>query len=115
LRPLLEGDPPEDWRDSMFYAYYENSWALAGLGAEARTDPSFQYFTPHRIGPHRGVRTSRYKLIEYYGEGQYWELFDLEQDPNELRNLFGQAGQQDLIAELTGLLRQQQERFHESG
>ena len=32
-------------------------------------EPSFQYFTPHRVGPHRGVRTKRYKLIEYYSEG----------------------------------------------
>ncbi len=45
------------------------------------------YFTPHRIGPHRGVRTGRYKLIEYYGEGDYWELFDLENDPDEMNNL----------------------------
>ena len=69
-----------------------------GNGAEARSDPSFQYFTPHRIGPHRGVRTARHKLIEYYGEGDYWELFDLEQDPHEVRNLYGQPGQQDLTA-----------------
>jgi arylsulfatase A-like enzyme len=115
LRPLLEGDPPDDWRQSVFYSYYENSWALAGLAAEERTDPSFQFFTPHRIGPHRGVRTRRHKLIEYYGEGQYWELFDLEQDPGELRNLFGQPGQQEPTAELTNLLRRQQEQFHESG
>ena len=115
LRPLLEADAPADWRQSILYSYYENSWALAGLGAEARADPSFQYFTPHRIGPHRGVRTQRHKLIEYYGEGEYWELFDLEQDPNELRNLFGQPGHQDLVAELTGQLRKLQEQFHENG
>lgn len=115
LRPLLEADAPADWRQSILYSYYENSWALAGLGAEARADPSFQYFTPHRIGPHRGVRTQRHKLIEYYGEGEYWELFDLEQDPNELRNLFGQPGQRDIIAELTGQLRKLQEQFHENG
>jgi arylsulfatase A-like enzyme len=115
LRPLLEADAPAHWRQSILYAYYENSWALAGLGAEARADPSFQYFTPHRIGPHRGVRTQRHKLIEYYGEGKYWELFDLQQDPNELLNLFGQPGQQDVTAELTGQLRKLQEQFHENG
>lgn len=115
LRPLLEADPPQDWRRSAFYAYYENSWALAGLGAEARSDPSFQYFTPHRIGPHRGVRTAQHKLIEYYGEGNYWELFDLQQDPQELVNLYSQPGLQDLTAELTQQLRGLQKQYAENG
>ena len=100
LRPLLEGKTPQDWRRSVYYAYFENSWTLRGKGKEAMSDPSFQYFTPHRVSPHRGVRTDRYKLIEYYSEGDYWELFDLKEDPNELKNLYGkpQAGQ--LTAEL---------------
>jgi arylsulfatase A-like enzyme len=115
LRPLLEGDPPGDWRQSAFYAYYENSWALAGLGAEARSDPSFQYFTPHRIGPHRGVRTARHKLVEYYAEGKYWEFFDLQEDPHELVNLYGQPGLQDLTARLTQELRRLQQVYGESG
>jgi arylsulfatase A-like enzyme len=89
LRPLLEGKAPVDWRRSVYYAYYENSWTLRGKGKEAMSDPSFQYFTPHRVSPHRGVRTDRYKLIEYYDEGDYWELFDLKEDPNELKNLYG--------------------------
>ena len=50
----------------------------------------YRYFTPHRIGPHRGVRTARYKLIEYYGEGDYWELFDLQEAPDERHNLYGE-------------------------
>jgi arylsulfatase A-like enzyme len=115
LRPVLEGNPPGDWRQAVFYSYYENSWALAGKGSEALSDPSFQYFTPHRIGPHRGVRTARHKLIEYYGEGNYWELFDLEQDPNELLNLYGQPGQQDLTTQLTQQLRSLQNQYGETG
>jgi arylsulfatase A-like enzyme len=115
LRPLLEESPPEDWRGSVFYSYYENSWALAGQGADALSDPTFQYFTPHRIGPHRGVRTSRYKLIEYYGEGNYWELFDLQQDPDELRNVYSEPGLQDLTAELTQDLRRLQKQYGEAG
>lgn len=90
LRPLLEGNTPADWRQSVYYAYYENSWVLAGKGKEAMADPSFQYFTPHRVPPHRGVRTPTHKLIHYYGDGDYWELFDLEADSNELRNIYGQ-------------------------
>ena len=88
LRPLLEGHSPQDWRQSVYYAYYENSWELQGRGEEAMAEP-YRYFTPHRIGPHRGVRTQRYKLIDYYGEGDYWELFDLQEDPDERHNLYG--------------------------
>jgi arylsulfatase A-like enzyme len=110
FRPLLAGAAPVDWRKSMYYTYYENSWALAGKGKEAMADPAFRFFTPHRIGPHRGVRTPTHKLIHYYAEGDYWELFDLERDPNELNNLYGKAGVEMISAKLReelGRLRQQ--------
>ena len=103
LRPLIEGKRSEDWRRSIYYAYYEDSWQLHGKGQEAMAEP-YRYFTPHRIGPHRGVRTERYKLIEYYGEGDYWELFDLEKDPDELNNIHAGASSQAIVAELSGEL-----------
>jgi arylsulfatase A-like enzyme len=107
FRPILEGKDPADWRRSVYYAYFENSWLLRGKSKEEMSDPTFQYFTPHRVSPHRGVRTERYKLIEYYSEGDYWELFDLASDPNELRNIYGDpsaaAVTADLKKELTRL------------
>ena len=99
LRPLLEGRSPDDWRSSTYYAYYENSWELRDQGDEAMAEP-FRYFTAHRIGPHRGVRTERYKLIEYYGEGDYWELFDLREDPDELKNLYEDPACETIVADL---------------
>ena len=99
-RKLLEGNAPGNWRKSMYYTYYENSWRLSGKGLEARSDPSFQFFTPHRVGPHRGVRTERHKLIHYYSDGDYWELFDLATDPNELRNVYGDAAYSKTLAAL---------------
>lgn len=104
LRSLMEGASMEDWRPSIYYAYYENSWELHGKGDEAMAEP-YRYFTAHRIGPHRGVRTGRYKLIEYYSEGEYWELFDLNQDPNELKNLYGDPAYAALVADLKEDLR----------
>ena len=99
LRCLMEGKSPPDWRQSIYYAYYENSWELRDKGDDAMAEP-YQYFTAHRIGPHRGVRTARFKLIEYYGEGDYWELFDLQEDPNELRNLYSDPASAKIVAEL---------------
>jgi arylsulfatase A-like enzyme len=113
LRPLMEGKSPADWRQSVYYAYYENSWVLAGKGDDAMAEP-YLYFTPHRIGPHRGVRTQRFKLIEYYAEGDYWELFDLERDPNELRNLYGQPGYESITAELRAELQQLREQYQDT-
>jgi arylsulfatase A-like enzyme len=99
LLPILSGASPSDWRDSVYYHYYENSWELQGKGDEAMAEP-YEYFTPHRIGPHRGVRTDRYKLIEYYSEGDYWELFDLQADPNELLNLCDDPAHASILAEM---------------
>ena len=100
LRPILEGDPPPDWRTSVYYTYWENSWALRNASPDQMADPAFQFFTAHRVGPHRGVRTDRYKLIEFFSEGDYWELFDLRDDPHELKNLYGTPGYSEVIEEL---------------
>ncbi len=85
------------------------------MAREQMTDPSFQFWTAHRVGPSRGVRTDRYKLIEYYTEGNYWELFDLQEDPNELNNLYGQPGHTELTEDLTKQLRGLQASYHEDG
>ncbi len=115
LRPLLEGRPPQDWLRTTFYSYYENSWAFREMAREQMTDPSFQFWTAHRVGPHRGVRTDRYKLIEYYGEGDYWELFDLQEDPHELRNLYGEPGHGQLVEELRAELLRLRGQYGEDG
>ena len=115
LRPVIEGKTPADWRKSMLYAYYDNSWALMGLGKDAVTDPSFEYLTPHRVRPHRGVRTDRHKLIEYYSDDGYWELFDLQADPNELKNVYGDPAYAQVTADLTNELRRLQKQYGEAG
>jgi len=82
LRPLLDGPPPADWRDAIYYHYYEfpHGW--------------------HDVRTHYGVRTDRYKLIRFYGDMDLWELYDLATDPHELRNLHGQPGYADVQEDL---------------
>jgi arylsulfatase A-like enzyme len=80
LVPLLRGRPPADWRTAMYYRYYH--------------DPGH-----HNTRAHYGVRTTSHKLIYYWRKDQ-WELFDLRTDPEELRNLYGQPGQEAVSAEL---------------
>ncbi|HZY73137.1 MAG TPA: sulfatase/phosphatase domain-containing protein [Edaphobacter sp.] len=61
-------------------------------------DPSFrkewyyEYFewpNPEAVRPCRGIRTERYKLIHYMMEPQEYEIYDLQSDPGETRNLYG--------------------------
>ena len=81
LRPILEGDSPEDWRESMYYHYYEYpSW--------------------HMVKRHYGVRTKRYKLIHFYYDIEAWELFDLEKDPREMKNLYDDPAYAGIVTEL---------------
>jgi arylsulfatase A-like enzyme len=69
LRPILEGNTPEDWRDAIYYRYYQNPNSF------------------HRVARHEGVREDRYKLIEFTEEGfEGYELYDLETDPHEMDN-----------------------------
>jgi arylsulfatase A-like enzyme len=70
--PVLEGKTPADWRKSFYYHYYE-------------------YPKPHHVRPQYGVVTDRYKLVHFYHDADYWELFDLQKDPEELRSVFGHA------------------------
>jgi arylsulfatase A-like enzyme len=89
LGPLLAGKTPDDWRKSFYYHYYE-------------------YPVPHRVRPHHGVVTNRYKLVQFDGDGEsYTELFDLKDDPRELRSVADdpshQATRKELEAEMTRL------------
>jgi arylsulfatase A-like enzyme len=81
LLPVMKGQPPSNWRTSMYYRYYH--------------DPG-----DHNTRAHYGVRTMTHKLISFWKSGQ-WELFDLVHDPAELHNLYGQPGQERITAELT--------------
>lgn len=69
LVPLLDGRRDVPWRDAIYYHYYESH-------------------AVHMVPAMYGVRNDRYKLIRYY-EPQWngWELFDLEEDPQELRSV----------------------------
>ena len=100
---LLRGETPPDWQTSMYYRYWMH-------GAH------------HNVCAHYGVRTLRYKLIYYYGDplGQEgavgpkerpeWELFDLERDPSEMKNVYSDPEYAEVVASLKGELNRLQEK-----
>ena len=79
--PLLNGKTPKDWRRSLYYHYYE-------------------YPAEHSVRRHYGVRTERYSLMHFYNDIDEWELFDLQEDPMQLHNLYGEPGREALTEEL---------------
>ena len=67
LTPILQGaDVP--WRDVFLYEYFE-------------------YPAGHCVRKNRGIRTTRWKLIHFFEQPQEWELYDLQADPDETKNL----------------------------
>lgn len=90
LVPLLKGEQNPTWRDAIYYHYYE-------------------FLGPHRVARHYGVRDSRYKLIHFY-QFDEWELYDLQNDPDELTNQFANpeyAGEIDRLKKRLVELRKQ--------
>ena len=67
--PVLKGKTPADWRKEHYYHYYE-------------------YPGSHMVKRHYGISTERYKLIHFYYDIDEWELFDLQTDPMELKNVY---------------------------
>ena len=82
LVPLLKGERPNNWRESFYYHYYE-------------------YPAPHRVRPHYGVVTDRYKLVHYYNtDVDDWELLDREKDPLEVKNFYKDPAYSDTAKRL---------------
>ena len=64
----------------------------------------YEYPQPHHVYPHFGVRTERYVLVRFYGPGDFWELYDLEKDIHEVKNIYGEAGYEKITAALTEII-----------
>lgn len=44
-------------------------------------------------------------LVRFYGESNSWELYDLQKDPQEVNNLYGQKPYEKLTATLKDKLK----------
>ena len=70
----LSGSTPSPLcRQMIYYHYYEypHGW--------------------HDVKRHYGIRTRNFKLIHFYDDIDAKELYDLQQDPHELNNVYGRA------------------------
>ena len=92
LLPLLKGERPENWRNSLYYHYYE-------------------YPAEHSVKRHYGVRDDRYKLIHFYNDIDVWELYDLQEDPHEMNNLYGKPSYEAVMKRMRDELYKLQKQY----
>jgi len=59
----------------------------------------YEYSKDHTVLPHLGIRGDRYKLIYFYTVNE-WELYDMQTDGQEQKNLVHSPKHQQLIAQL---------------
>ena len=59
---------------------------------------------------HYGVTTGRYKLIHYYNIDE-WELFDLDEDPEEYTSVYGKSEYNAIFADLSRELKRLQQQL----
>jgi arylsulfatase A-like enzyme len=76
FRDLVAGKTGE-WRDAVYYTYYE-------------------YPSVHMVKRHYGVATDRYKLMHFYYDIDEWEMYDLQTDPSEMKNIYNDPAYADV-------------------
>jgi len=123
--PALSGVTPPGWRTATYYRYW-------------------MHRAHHDVPAHFGVRTKRHKLIFFYGRHyldnppatfsshasgkpvrvypqpstietpKAWELYDLEKDPQELNNVYGDPAYVGVVRELKAELKRQRAVYNET-
>ena len=79
---LVSGKKDKSWRKSMLFEYYvDDAWPYAG---------------PNQVA----VRTNKYKLIDNFLEDDIDELYDLVNDPGEMKNLINNDNYNNVEKEL---------------
>ncbi|QKX56992.1 uncharacterized protein TRUGW13939_04100 [Talaromyces rugulosus] len=107
--PLLRsrGEAPRDWQQVAYHRYWMSNDEI------------------HNAMAHYGVRDQRYKLIYWYNDDlgvegarpattvtdKEWELFDCDEDPLELFNVYFEAKCQDVVRHMTRLLEDKMEEI----
>ena len=101
FKRTIKGEEEKEWRTETYYRYWMHMAHYLGNPA------------------HFGIRTMKYKLIFFYGvdfedpprTGYWgsqadivtppgWELYDMEKDPKEMNNLYGNPDYSEVIKDL---------------
>ena len=119
---LTNGDNVKNWRQSIYYHYYDYpTYHMVRKHDGVRTE-RYKLIHFYGKGGERAVVENKYqgqpgtrenncfnalKSINYFTDDadiDYWELYDIKSDPNELHNIYGKPGTQKIEKELKKLL-----------
>ncbi len=122
LQPLFAGQPVKKWRKSLYYHYYDYpNYHLVRKHDGVRTE-RYKLIHFYGKGGERALPENKYqcqpgtsenwcfeylKSINYITDDadiDYYELYDIQVDPNELHNLYGKPGMQKVEKEMKKLL-----------
>ena len=122
LQPLFAGQPVRKWRKSLYYHYYDYpNYHLVRKHDGVRTE-RYKLIHFYGKGGERAVPENKYqyqpgtsenwcfeylKSINYITDDadiDYYELYDIQVDPNELHNLYGKPGMQKVEKKMKKLL-----------
>lgn len=83
LKPLINGEEPDNWRTSFYMEYYSDKvWPrIVNMG-------------------YKGIRSTQFKYIQYTDLQNMDELYDLKKDPYELNNIIDQPSYQEILEEM---------------
>ena len=93
LMPILKSadQPHSNFRDALYYAYYE-------VGE-------------HNVPQQYAVRTDRYKLV-YFADSDEWNLYDLQTDPQEMKSFYGSPEYAEIQKMMTAKWHQVRKKYH---
>jgi arylsulfatase A-like enzyme len=92
MKELLAGRSVKNWRDKVYYHYYDKAYGVSA---------------------HYGIMTSRYKLIHFYDPVDTWELYDMEKDPSEMKNLYADPAYSKTIETLKKELSELRKKYRD--
>lgn len=97
LKGLMTGEAESLARDSLYYHYYQ------GIESE------------HHVAKQYGVRTATHKLIRFNDVGMdHWEMYDLQNDPGEMRNVYDDPAYEDVRQDLHQKLQELRTQYDDS-
>jgi arylsulfatase A-like enzyme len=95
LIPIFKGQNDQWNRESVYYHYYE-------------------YPSVHMVKRHYGIVNKKFKLVHFYYDVDEWELYDRENDPNEMKNVYNDPNYKDIVESLTNELYELRKKYKDS-
>lgn len=98
FKKLFDGEMHPDWRNSLYYQYYE-------------------FPAEHAVRRHCAVNfrshdgKEDWKLIHFYKD-DVWELYNLNADPSEIKNVYGTSGTEAVTAKLKEEMKRLQAQYN---